>query len=79
MRGNGASVAGASLIDQAGKKRYLVLRDTDGRCLCTQFVSGIAAGKEASFFAQFPATPVETTEVDFQIPTMPTATIKISG
>ncbi|MEV3931118.1 hypothetical protein [Streptomyces sp. NPDC049944] len=79
MRANGASVAGASLVDQAGKKRYLVLRDTDGRCLCTQFVTGIAAGKESSFFAQFPAPPQSTTEVDFQIPTMPTATIKISG
>ncbi|MER6718943.1 MULTISPECIES: hypothetical protein [Streptomyces] len=79
MRNNGASVAGASLVDQTGKKRYLVLRDTDGRCLCTQFVTGIAAGKDAAFFAQFPAPPAETTEVDFQIPTMPTATIKISG
>ncbi|AWL40332.1 hypothetical protein B9S64_21280 [Streptomyces sp. SM18] len=79
MVNNGASVAGASLVDQAGKKRYLVLRDTDGRCLCTKFTTGIAPGATAPFFAQFPAPPAETTEVDFQIPTMPTATIKISG
>ncbi|WLQ64448.1 hypothetical protein [Streptomyces glycanivorans] len=76
---NHASVAGASLVDQQGKKRYLILRDTDGKCLCTRFVGGIAAGAEAPFFAQFPAPPQSTTEVDFQIPTMPTATIKISG
>ncbi|MET8712343.1 hypothetical protein ABZV52_04205 [Streptomyces sp. NPDC004735] len=79
MVGNGASVAGASLVDQAGKKRYLTLRDTDGRCLCTKFTTGIAPGATAPFFAQFPAPPQSTTEVDFQIPTMPTATIKISG
>ncbi|MFE0141615.1 hypothetical protein [[Kitasatospora] papulosa] len=76
---NHASVAGASLVDQQGKKRYLILRDTDGKCLCTRFVGGIAAGAKAPFFAQFPAPPADTTEVDFQIPTMPTATIKISG
>ncbi|MFD4663436.1 hypothetical protein [Streptomyces halstedii] len=78
VAGNGASMAGASLVDQSGKKRYLVLRDTDGRCLCTKF-EGLPPGGEAPFFAQFPAPPAETTEVDFQIPTMPTATIKISG
>lgn len=75
---NGASMAGSSLVDQQGKKRYLILRDTDGRCLCTKF-EGLQPGSEAPFFAQFPAPPAETTEVDFQIPTMPTATIKISG
>ncbi|MDQ0794299.1 hypothetical protein [Streptomyces sp. B1I3] len=79
MVGNGASVAGASLVDQAGKKRYLALRDTDGRCLCTKFTTGIAPGGTAPFFVQFPAPPAGTTDVDFQLPTMPTATIKISG
>ncbi|MEV5158718.1 hypothetical protein [Streptomyces sp. NPDC053728] len=79
MVGNGASVAGASLVDQAGKKRYLTLRDTDGRCLCTKFTTGIAPRATSPFFVQFPAPPQSTTEVDFQIPTMPTATIKISG
>ncbi|MGW0787068.1 hypothetical protein ACWD04_02180 [Streptomyces sp. NPDC002911] len=78
VAGNGASVAGASLVDQAGKKRYLVLRDTDGRCLCTKF-EGLTPGAEAPFFVQFPAPPAGTTDVDFQIPTMPTATIKITG
>ncbi|MEU0130103.1 hypothetical protein [Streptomyces sp. NPDC006289] len=75
---NGASMAGASLVDQQGKKRYLILRDTDGRCLCTKF-EGLSPGEEAPFFAQFPAPPQSTTDVDFQIPTMPTASIKISG
>ncbi|MER5551657.1 hypothetical protein ABT001_08245 [Streptomyces sp. NPDC002793] len=79
MATNGASVAGASLVDQAGKKRYLVLRDTDGRCLCTKFTTGVTPGGTAPFFVQFPAPPAGTTDVDFQIPTMPTATIKITG
>lgn len=32
---NSNSVAGATLVDEAGKKRYYVLRDTESRCLCT--------------------------------------------
>ncbi|GAA0579818.1 hypothetical protein [Streptomyces crystallinus] len=79
LRSNGASMAGAALVDKAGKKRYLILRDTDGRCLCSQFTTGIQAGQEAPFYTQFPAPPAPVQEVDFQLPTMPTATIKISG
>lgn len=78
LAGNSASMAGASLVDKAGKKRYLILRDTDGRCLCTKF-EGFTPGAEQAFYAQFPAPPETTSEVDFQVPTMPTATIKISG
>ncbi|MFJ4316159.1 hypothetical protein ACIP46_12830 [Streptomyces lavendulae] len=79
LNGSGESVAGATLVDKVGKKRYYVLRDTDGRCLCTTGVAGIAAGATVPFFAQFPAPPASTTEVDFSLPTFATATVKLSG
>jgi len=75
---NGASIAGASLIDQAGKKKYLVLRDTSGRCLCTQFTGGVKEGETTNWFAQFPAPPDGTTNVDFQVGSMPPASIELS-
>ncbi|SPF02163.1 hypothetical protein [Streptomyces sp. MA5143a] len=75
---NGASIAGANLTDQAGKKKYLVLRDTSGRCLCTQFTGGVNEGETAQWFAQFPAPPENTTSVDFQVGSMPPATIELS-
>ncbi|MFI5616552.1 hypothetical protein [Streptomyces sp. NPDC051567] len=74
-----ASVAGAALTDKAGKKRYYVLRDTEGRCLCTIGITRIAAGESIPFFAQFPAPPTGTAEVEFSLPTFAPATIKISG
>ncbi|WP_407837489.1 hypothetical protein ACE1OC_15280 [Streptomyces sp. DSM 116496] len=74
-----ASVAGASLVDSVGKKRYLVLRDTEGRCACTTGLAFIKSGESAGFFAQFPAPPATTTEVVFGLPTFAAATIKISG
>ncbi|MEU8893487.1 hypothetical protein [Streptomyces sp. NPDC048442] len=75
---NQTSMAGASLIDKQGKKKYLILRDTDGRCLCTKFTLGVAANKESTWFAQFPAPPASATKVDFQIGDMPPASIEIS-
>lgn len=78
LAGNSASMAGASLVDSVGKKKYLILRDTDGRCLCTQFSEGFRAGDEKTWYAQFPAPPTESTKVDFQIADMPPASIEIS-
>ncbi|MBE4738952.1 hypothetical protein [Streptomyces caniscabiei] len=75
---NGGSLAGANLVDQAGKKKYLVLRDTSGRCLCTQFSGGVRDGESAHWYAQFPAPPEDTTSVDFQVGSMPPATIELS-
>ncbi|MFH8390367.1 hypothetical protein [Streptomyces sp. NPDC018036] len=75
---NGGSIAGASLIDQKGKKKYLILRDTSGRCLCTQFTGGVSQGQTTQWFAQFPAPPAGTNAVDFQVGSMPPASIEIS-
>jgi hypothetical protein len=75
---SGSSVAGAVLVDPVGRKRYYVLRDTEGKCLCTMGLVGIQPAETRPFFAQFPAPPASTTEVDFEMPTMPPAKIQIS-
>ncbi|MFJ7900803.1 hypothetical protein ACIQ6V_09965 [Streptomyces sp. NPDC096198] len=76
---NGASLAGAALVDSKDKKKYLVLRDTQGRCLCTKFDGGgVAAGGSAEWFAQFPAPPDGTDTVDFQVGAMPPASVDLS-
>jgi hypothetical protein len=75
---SGASVAGAVLVDEAGKKRYYVLRDTDGQCLCTMKLLSIQPNESRPFFAQFPAPPPATTQVQFELPTMPPAKITLS-
>ncbi|MFE9649907.1 hypothetical protein ACFYO0_38520 [Streptomyces sp. NPDC006365] len=75
---NGGSIAGASLIDQTGKKRYLVLRDTEGRCLCTRFTGGVRSGDTTEWFAQFPAPPEGTTKLDFQVGSMPPASFELT-
>ncbi|MFI6205856.1 hypothetical protein ACIBAI_05575 [Streptomyces sp. NPDC051041] len=76
---NGSSLGGATLVDPKGKKRYYVLRDTDGRPLTTIGLPTLKAGESVPVFMQFPAPPASTTEVGFQLPGFPTATITISG
>ncbi|WP_432069944.1 hypothetical protein [Streptomyces sp. AA1529] len=75
---NKLSVAGAKLVDKKGKKRYLVLRDTEGKCLCTSFGQPVLAGKSKTWYAQFPAPPNGNDEVEFQIADMPPAGVTIS-
>ncbi|MEV0635308.1 hypothetical protein AB0I77_10150 [Streptomyces sp. NPDC050619] len=76
---NGRSFGGATLVDSKGKKRYYVLRDTDGRPLTTTGVSTIKSGESIPVFMQFPAPPNETSEVSFQLPMFAPADITISG
>lgn len=76
---NPNSVAGATLVDKVGKKRYYVLRDTESRCLCTTNILPVSPGESTPIFMQFPAPPSTTTEVDFNLPTFATTSLKISG
>jgi hypothetical protein len=75
---SGASVAGATLVDEKGKRRYYVLRDTDGQCLCTRSLVAIPPGQTLPFYAQFPSPPESVTQVDFELPTMPPAGIQLT-
>ncbi|SCK14247.1 hypothetical protein H181DRAFT_00915 [Streptomyces sp. WMMB 714] len=75
---NDSSMAGAKLVDKKGKKRYYILRDTEGRCLCTRFTKGVKSGDTMTWYAQFPSPPENTAKVDFQIADMPPASIEIS-
>ncbi|MFF7096847.1 hypothetical protein ACFY9A_31295 [Streptomyces rubradiris] len=76
---NGRSLGGATLVDPKGKKRYYVLRDTEGRPLTTTGFSTLRSGATLAVFMQFPAPPADVTEVDFQLPTFTSAGIKVSG
>ncbi|MFF4573328.1 hypothetical protein [Streptomyces sp. NPDC001410] len=76
---NGSSLGGATLVDSKGKKRYYVLRDTDGRPLTTTGLPSLKAGQTLPVFMQFPSPPTTASEVNFQLPGFSTATIQISG
>ncbi|ALV33842.1 hypothetical protein [Streptomyces sp. CdTB01] len=76
---NGRSLGGATLVDSKGKKRYYVLRDTDGRPLTTTGITSVKSGETVPVFMQFPAPPADTAQVSFQLPMFAPADIEISG
>ncbi|GAA2202477.1 MULTISPECIES: hypothetical protein [Streptomyces] len=76
---NGSSLGGATLIDPKGKKRYYVLRDTDGRPLTTTGLPALKSGEVLPVFMQFPSPPASTSQVEFQLPGFPAAPLQISG
>ncbi|OIK05116.1 hypothetical protein [Streptomyces monashensis] len=76
---NGPSLGGATLVDSKGRKRYYVLRDTEGRPLTTTGLGTLQGGQALPVFMQFPSPPTDTTEVTLQLPTFTSASIKISG
>lgn len=76
---HGISLGGATLVDSKGKKRYYVLRDTEGRPLTTTGLGTVDAGQTIPVFMQFPSPPTDTTDVTLQLPTFSSGTIKISG
>ncbi|ANW18379.1 hypothetical protein [Streptomyces clavuligerus] len=77
VKRTGRSFAGMTLVDKTEKKRYYVLRDTEGYPLTTTGLGVFGAGQSADFFAQFPAPPPETASVELQIPLMPARTIEL--
>lgn len=74
----GSSLAAMTLIDSAEKKRYYVLRDSDGYPLTTVNIPNFQPHTTVSFFAQFPSPPTSTTQVQMDFPGLPPTTIAIS-
>ncbi len=65
------SVDGIHLIDPVGKKKYFVVRDSDGACLCSREIQGIVRGAQSVLWAKFPAPPDDVQKMTVEIPHFP--------
>jgi|SRR5215469_4524783 len=66
-----ASVGAVHLVDGTNKKKYFVMRDSDGACLCSRNVPTIAAGSQAVLWAKFPVPPDDVQKITVEIPHFP--------
>jgi hypothetical protein len=64
-----ATVAGVHLIEPVGKKKYLVVRDTENKCDCSRGVKDVAAKSRANLWARFPAPPENVEKIAVVVPT----------
>ena len=62
------TVAGVHLIEPVGKKKYLVVRDTENKCDCSRGVRDIAAKSRANLWARFPAPPDNVEKITVVVP-----------
>jgi hypothetical protein len=67
---------GVALIDPEGRKKYLVARETTGRCVCSNNLSGQFVGEDApvSLQATLAAPPDTVTKVNVVVPNVKTFT-----
>jgi hypothetical protein len=63
------TVDGIYLIDVPGKKKYLVVRDSDNHCLCSRDINrNLAPNASAAFWAKFPAPPDSVQRIGIVVP-----------
>jgi hypothetical protein len=62
------TVGGVHLIEPVGKKKYLVVRDSESKCDCSRGVKDVAAKSRANLWARFPAPPDNVEKIGVVIP-----------
>ena len=62
------SVDGVYLLDSAGKKKYLVIRDSDQHCICSRNVADLPAKSSGNYWAKFPAPPDSVEKIGIVVP-----------
>lgn len=62
------SIGGVYLIDASGKKKYHVVRDAEGKCLCSRGLGKIEPGSRMNLWAKFPAPPDSVEKITVVIP-----------
>jgi hypothetical protein len=62
------SIGGVNLLEGVGKKKYFVVRDTEGACLCSRGLSSVASKSRANLWAKFPAPPAEVSKITIVVP-----------
>lgn len=62
------SIGGVTLVDAANKKKYFVVRDSDGNCVCSTKIQNIKQGTRAVLWAKFPAPPADVKSLSISVP-----------
>ena len=57
-----------NLIDSANKKKYLVVKDTEGKCICSELQDDVVKGSSFNLWAKFPAPPADVQTITVVIP-----------
>jgi len=62
------SLAGITLVDIVGKKKYFPAGDSEGKCLCSMDIARLKPQARANLWAKFPAPPPDVQTISILIP-----------
>lgn len=62
------TIGGTHLIDNAGKKKYQVIRDASNKCVCSSGLDSVEPQSRMTLWARFPAPPAEVEKLSIMIP-----------
>jgi hypothetical protein len=66
---SGFDVSLVHLVDAVGKKKYLVILDSEEKCLCSNNISAsLGPGSRMNLWAKFPAPPENVEKITVVIP-----------
>ena len=63
-----ANIGGVHLIDAVGKKKYLVVRDSQDQCDCSRNLKDLAPKSRVNLWARFPAPPDNVDKITVVVP-----------
>jgi hypothetical protein len=61
-------VSGVTLIDDAAKKKYFVVRDTEDTPICSMDIENLKPHDRGQYWIQFPAPPANVQAISVVIP-----------
>jgi hypothetical protein len=62
------SIGGVTLVDPVGKKKYMVMRDSDEKCLCSRDLPNVEKRSRLNLWAKFSAPPEDVKKISIVIP-----------
>jgi hypothetical protein len=62
------TIGAVHLIDAANKKKYLVVRDAQKKCVCSEGVKSLRKGGQSNVWAKFPAPPDSVQKITVVVP-----------
>ncbi len=73
-------ITGVYLVDVVNKKRYLVMRDSDGKCICTDTLGRVDPKGAVNVWAKFAAPPDDIKTMSVIVPLfLPLDGVPLSG
>jgi len=67
-KNDGNAVSGIYLVDVPNKKKYFVVVDADGHCICSRDAADIPSKASANLWAKFPAPPDSVKKLGVVVP-----------